>query len=93
VTRGPVDVRLRAQMATPDLDHAVRIELRADGQKLASGTLADLRRWTRPLTIERADERTVRVRAWIPAGTDDTVGRRVAVKLELDAKLVKSGRR
>ena len=59
----------------------------------ASGSLAELRRWTRSLTVERADERTLHVRAWIPAGTDDTVGRRVAVKLELDAKLVKSGRR
>jgi hypothetical protein len=93
VTRGPVDVRVRAQMATHELDHAVRIELRADGQKLASGPLAGLRRWTRSLTLERADERTLRVRAWIPAGTNDTVGRRVAVTLELDAKLVKSGRR
>jgi hypothetical protein len=93
VTRGPVDVRLRAQMATHELDHAVRVELRADGEKIASGTLSGLRRWTPPLRLERADERTIRVRAWIPAGTDDTAGRRVAVKLDLDAKLVKAGRR
>jgi hypothetical protein len=93
VTRGPVDVRLRARMATHDLDRAVRVELRAGGRVLASGTLAALRRWTRPLRLERADERTVRVRTWIPAGTENTAGRRVAVNLELDAELVKAGRR
>jgi hypothetical protein len=60
---------------------------------LASGPLADLRRWTRSLRLDRAEERTVRVRAWIPAGTPETVGRRVAVELELDADLVKASRR
>ena len=93
VTRGPVDVRVRASMATHDLDHALRVELRAGDRMLASGTLADLRRWTRPLRLERAGERTVRVRTWIPAGTEDTVGRHVAVKLELDAELVQAARR
>ena len=66
VTRGPVDVRVRASMATHELDHAVHVELRSDGEKIASGTLADLRHWTRSLRLERADERTMRVRAWIP---------------------------
>jgi hypothetical protein len=93
VTRGPLDVRLRARMASHELDRAVRVELRAGGRMLASGTLAGLRRWSRPLRVERAGERTVRVRAWIPAGTKDTVGRRVAVTLELDAELVKAARR
>jgi hypothetical protein len=93
VTRGPVDVRMRARMASHDLDRAVRVELRAGGRMLASGTLADLRRWTRPVRLERAGEQSVHVRAWIPAGTEDTVGRRVAVKLQLDADLVKAARR
>ena len=93
VTRGPVDVRLRARMSSHDLDRAVRVELRAGGRMLASETLAGLRSWTRPLRLERAGERTVRVRAWIPAGADNTVGRNVAVKLELDAELVKAARR
>jgi type IV pilus biogenesis protein CpaD/CtpE len=93
VTRGPVDVRLRARMATHDLDHAVRVELGAGDRMLASGTLGDLRQWTPPLRLERANERTVRVRAWIPAGTEHTAGRRVAVTLELDAELVKAARR
>jgi hypothetical protein len=93
VTRGPVDVRLRARTATHELDRAVRVELRAGDRMLASSTLAGLRRWTRPLRLGRAEERAVRVRAWIPAGTSDTVGRRVAVKLELDAELVKAARR
>jgi hypothetical protein len=93
VTRGPVDVRLRARTDTHDLDRAVRVELRARGRMLGSGTLADLHGWTRSLRLERAEERPVRVRAWIPAGTEDTAGRRVAVTLELDAELVKASRR
>lgn len=93
VTRGPVDVRLRARMTSHDLDRAVHVQLRTGGQMLASGTLADLRHWTRSLRLERAEERTVRVRAWIPEGTDDTIGRRVAVNLELDAELTKASRR
>jgi hypothetical protein len=93
VTRGPLDVRLRARMASHELDHALHLELREGSRVLASGTLAGLRNWTRPLRLERAGESTVRVRAWIPAGADDTVGRRVAVKLELDAELVKAAQR
>jgi hypothetical protein len=93
VTRGPLDVRVRARMATHDLDRAVHVELRAGGRVLSTGTLAGLRSWTRPLRVERAGEQTIRVRAWIPAGTEDTAGRRVAVKLELDAELVRAARR
>jgi hypothetical protein len=93
VTRGPLDVRLRAHIASHELDRALRLELREGDRVLASGTLAGLRRWTRPLRLERAGESTVSVRAWIPAGAHDTAGRRVAVKLELDAKLVKAARR
>jgi hypothetical protein len=93
VTRGPLDVRLRARMASHELDRALHLQLREGGRVLASGTLADLRGWTRPLRLERAGESTVRVRAWIPAGADNTAGHRVAVKLELDAQLVKAARR
>jgi hypothetical protein len=93
VTRGPVDVRMRARMANHDLGRAVHVELRAGDRTLASTTLAGLRRWTRALRLERAEERSIQVRAWIPAGTADTVGRRVAVDLKLDAKLVKAARR
>ena len=93
VTRGPVDVRMRARMASHDLDRAVRVELRSGARMLASGTLADLRRWTRPVRLERAGEQSVHVRAWIPAGAEDTVGRRASVRLQLDAELVKAPRR
>jgi hypothetical protein len=93
VTRGPVDVRVRARTTSHELDRALRVQLRAGGRILASTTLGGLRRWTPSLRLERAEERTVRVRAWIPAGTDDTTGRRVAVKLELDAELAKASRR
>ena len=93
VTRGPVDVRLRAHVGNHDLDRAVHVQLRAGGETLASTTLAGLRRWTGSLHLNQAEERVVRVRAWIPEGTDDTVGRRVAVDLELDAELTKVSRR
>jgi hypothetical protein len=86
-------VRLRARKVGHELDRAVHVELRAGGRTLASGSLAGLRRWTPPVRLDRAEERTVRVRAWIPAGTPDTAGRRVAVELELDADLVKASRR
>jgi hypothetical protein len=93
VTRGPLDVRLRARMANHDLDRAVRVQLRAGGRTLASTTLAGLRHWTSPLRLKKAEERVIRVRAWIPEGTADTTGRRVAVDLELDAELTKVSRR
>jgi hypothetical protein len=93
VTRGPVDVRLRARVGNHDLDHAVHVQLRAGGRTLSSTSLAGLREWTKPLRLNKAEERVVRVRAWIPAGADDTIGRRVAVDLELDAELTKASRR
>ena len=93
VTRGPVDVRLRARMDNHDLDSAVHVKVRAGGRTLASTTLAGLRNWTRSLRLDKTEERVVRVRAWIPAGTGDTTGRLVAVDLELDAELAKVSRR
>jgi hypothetical protein len=93
VTRGPVNVRLRARSASHELDRAVHVQLRAGGRLLASTTLGGLHDWTRSLRLDRAQERVVRVRAWIPAGTDNTIGRRVAVKLELDAELARASRR
>src|SRR5215210_8592648 len=38
VTRGPVDVRLRARMTNHDLDDALHVQLRSGGRLLASGT-------------------------------------------------------
>jgi len=93
VTRGPVNVRLRARMRNHDLDRAVHVQLRAGRRTLASTTLAGLRRWTRSLHLNQSEERVVRVRAWIPEGTDNTAGRRAAVDLELDAELTKASRR
>jgi len=93
VTRGPVDVRLRARVKNHDLDRAVHVQLRAGGRTIASTTLAGLRRWTGSLRLKKAEERVVHVRAWIPRGTDNTTGRRVAVDLELDAELTRASRR
>ena len=88
VTRGPVEVRLRARGGGHDLDRALRVTLRVGGRHLASGPLARLRRWSRPVRVERGEERTVRAAAWIASGARDTAGRRVALDLELDARLV-----
>jgi hypothetical protein len=93
VTSGPVDVRLRAREGGRDLDRSLHVELRAGRRTLTSGPLGDLRRWTRSVRLDHAAERTIRVRAWIPADAPDTVGRRVALNLELDAELAKASRR
>lgn len=93
VTRGPVKVRLRARNGGRALDRALHVELRASGRRLASGPLAELRSWSRPLLVERGGEGTVEVRAWIPAGAEGTAGRRAVLSLELDADLVRSARR
>ncbi len=87
VTRGPVEVRLRARRGGHELDRGLHVELRAGGRRLASGPLARLRRWSRPLTVERGGERTVHARAWIASGAEGTAGRHVALDLELDARL------
>ena len=87
VTRGAVDVRLRARGGGHELDRGLHVELRARDRRLASGPLAGLRRWSRSLRVGRGAERTVQVRAWIVAGADNTAGRHVALDLELDARL------
>ena len=93
VTRGPVDVRLRARGGGHELDRALQVELRAGGRRLASGPLAELRRWSRSLRVERGAERTVRARAWIAAGAVGTTGRRAELDLELDARLAEASKR
>ena len=87
VTRGPVEVRLRARGGGHDLDQGLHVELRTGGRRLASGPLERLRRWSRPVTVKRGEERTVYAKAWIASGAEDTAGRRVALELELDARL------
>jgi hypothetical protein len=93
VTRGPVDVRVRAHGGGRQLDSGLRMELSAGGRRLASGPLAALRHWSRPMRLERAGERTIRARAWIADGATDTAGRRVDLDLQLDADLVENARR
>ena len=93
VTRGAVNVRVRARSAGHDLDRGLHVELRAGGRRLASGPLAGLRRWSRPFRVERGGERTVHARAWIASGAEGTAGRRVALDLELDARLAGRSRR
>lgn len=93
VTRGPVQVRVRARGGGRDLDRGLHVELRAGGRRLASGPLARLRRWSRPVRVEHGGEQTIRARAWIPDRAADTAGRRVSLELELDANLVKTPNR
>lgn len=93
VTRGAVDVRLRARRGGHELDRALHVELRAGGRRLASGPLARLRRWSRPVRVERGAERTVHARAWIAPGAGGTAGRSIALDLELDANLVEPSHR
>lgn len=92
VTRGPVQVRLRARGGR-ELDQGLHVELRAGGRRLASGPLAKLRSWSRPVRVERGGERTINARAWIAAGAGETAGRYVALDLELDAKLTENSQR
>jgi hypothetical protein len=93
VTRGPVNVRLRTLGGNHDLDRSLRLELRAEGRRLAAGPLARLRNWSRAVRIERGGDQTIHARAWIPAGAEDTTGRRVTLQLQLDADLVKASLR
>lgn len=93
VTRAAVDVRLRVRGGGHELDRGLQVELRAGGRRLASGTLAGLRRWSRSFRVERGAERTVQVRTWIAGGADGTAGRRVALDLELDARLAENSHR
>ena len=93
VTRGPVNVRVRASEGGRDLDHSLHLELRAGGRRLASGPLSALRRWSRPVRVERAGDETIHARAWIPAGTDDFAGRQAALRLQLQADLVRTSHR
>jgi hypothetical protein len=92
VTRGPVEVRMRVRGGGHDLDDAMNLELTSGGRLLASGPLARVRAWSRSMRLERGAERTVRARAWIPAGAPDTAARRAEVELELDAELVETSR-
>jgi hypothetical protein len=93
VTRGPVNVRFRASHGGRDLDSTLHVELRANGRRLAAGPLAQLRSWSRPVRVERGGGETVHARAWIPAGAKDTAGRSAAIRLEMDADLIRTSRR
>ena len=93
ITRGAVSVRLRARGGGRDLDRGLHVELRAAGRRLVSGPLTRLRRWSRPVRVERGGEQTIRARAWIADDAADTAGRRASVQLELDADLAETSHR
>ena len=92
VTRGPVEVSMRAR-GNRDLDRALHVVLRAGDDRLASGPLARLRSWSRPMRVERGGERTIHARAWIAADARDTAGRSAELDLELQADLIEKTNR
>jgi hypothetical protein len=59
-------VSFRALAPADRLSRLVKVELTADGHKLASGSLAQLRRWSGSLRIRRGDTRTVEASARVP---------------------------
>ena len=59
-------VSFRALAPADRLARLMTVELTAHGRKIASGSLAELRRWSGSLRIRRGDTRTVEARAWVP---------------------------
>jgi hypothetical protein len=92
VTGSDLRVRLRGLPSNRDLDRLVRVELRAGGHELFRGSLARLRRWTRPAPLAVRDTLSVSARAWIPAGAGDVEGREADVTVEARARPVEARR-
>ena len=59
-------VSFRALAPRDRLSRLVTVELTANGHRLASGSLAQLRRWSGSLRIPRGATRTVEASAWVP---------------------------
>lgn len=86
-------VRLRALPSSGDLDQMLALRISSRGTELYRGTLGGLRRWTRrPLGLAPGGERTLDLRAWLPASVGDGYrGRIEAVTLELRGARPRSG--
>ena len=83
-SRAPLAVRLRARSEPRSLDRMLHVELRDGATRLYRGPLGRLRRPTAArFLLAGGEERSVRVRAWLPA---DAHGyRRRIVKVTLEA--------
>lgn len=93
ITTGAVDVRVKALPSDRTLARAAHLELSSAGRILASGSIADLRRSSRPLRIPLGKAATLRARVWIPRSAKHGYEARFAdVTLDLRTQLLK-GRR
>ena len=83
ITAVPLTVNVRAVPSVPDLDDKVAVQVR-DGDL----TLLDERlgsdRTAAPLVLQPGQARSLRTRAWVPAGTADYRGRAADVALTFD---------
>jgi hypothetical protein len=91
ITVGPVAARARLRPDVDDLDGALQVELRAGPRRLAAGTLGELRRWSRPVTIEQGETVALRARVHLPPEAGNYAGRSTSVRLELRARLLEAG--
>jgi hypothetical protein len=92
ITVGPADVRFRLRPRSHELDEALRVELRAGGRTLASGTLGELERWSRPVRIGLQETAAVGFRAWLPRDAQKWQGRSVMIEVEARVRLADSGK-
>jgi hypothetical protein len=93
ITSVPVRVSARLSGGERDLDHLLRIELTAGGKRLAAGSLAELRKPSRPVRLPAGATARLRMRAWLPADVEDFDGRQARATLVLKAELPEAGRR
>lgn len=67
-TGNALAVRLRGVPAADNLDALLRIEISGAGKRVFSGSLGELRRWTKEsFTLGFQESAKVEVEAWIPA--------------------------
>lgn len=82
--QAPRLVQLRAPADSPSLDALFHVEATAGKMVLFRGPAGGLRRWTRrSFRLAAGEERTLRLRAWLPEGVDDRYrGRFATLNLE-----------
>ena len=85
---GTLRLAIRALPSAPDLDRLLQVEISAGGKLVARGPLGTLRRrHDDPVPLGPGGQRTLAVRAWLPAGAPDGwQARAVEVPLELTTR-------
>jgi hypothetical protein len=90
ITTGAVDVRVKALPSDRVLASVAHLELRSRGRLLASGSIAGLRRASRPLRIPLGKMGRLRARVWIPRSVDHGYEARLAdVTLDLRTRVIR----